>query len=296
MLGWEFSPAPQEQISDISHVSPPSAFSHQRGKSVLFPMSTETSVYKAREGDIPLLRSELHVEKRIWVLTLMGQQTPDNRLTHSFIQEGMIPALRDIRAQWNAWVEQDEAEMGAALVTTAELSSKIFSNGLDLFNAIADPHFFNDYLNAMFTELLTFPIPTIAAVTGHAFAGGCTLALAHDYRVMNSKRGYICMNEIEFGAHIPQGMLGAIKSVVKTSQTMRKLVLEGHRFTGEEALKDGLVDATADSAEATLRVAMDMADKLRSRCAKNGWQVNKELIHRESLAMQFEPPRVSAKI
>jgi len=259
-------------------------------------MSSQVKVYRAREDDVPLVRSEYLTDRGIWVLTMCGEQTPDNRLTHTFLREGIIPALRDVRAEWHSRGEQDEITGGAALVTTAELSNKIFSNGLDLFNAIADPHFFNEYLNAMFYELLTFPIPTVAAITGHAFAGGCTLALAHDYRVMNAQRGYLCMNEIEFGAHIPSGMLGTIKSVVKSFQTMRKLVLEGHRFTSQEALEHGLVDAVADSPEAVLQTAMAMAEKLRSRSASNGWQVNKELLHRESLAMQFEPPRVASKL
>ena len=33
-------------------------------------------------------------------------------------------------------------------------------------------------------RMAVFPVPTIALVTGHAFAGGCMFALAHDYRVL----------------------------------------------------------------------------------------------------------------
>jgi len=257
--------------------------------------ASETKVYHSKVG-VPLVGSEYLRDKRIWILHLLAKETPDNRLTHTFIQSGLLPALRDVRQQWNTWVKAKDTAEGAALVTAPPTDSKFFSNGLDLLKAVQDPHFFNDYLNAMFYELLTFPIPTVAAITGHAFAGGCTLALAHDYRVMNAQRGYLCMNEIEFGAHIPSGMLGTIKSVVKSFQTMRKLVLEGRRFTSQEALEHGLVDAVADSPEAVLQTAIAMAEKLRSRSASNGWQVNKELLHRESLAMQFEPPRGASKL
>ena len=45
-------------------------------------------------------------------------------------------------------------------------------------------------------SFLCLPIPTVALINGHAFAGGCLLALAHDYRIMRSDRGYMCMNEI----------------------------------------------------------------------------------------------------
>ena len=36
---------------------------------------------------------------------------------------------------------------------------------------------------------------------GHAFAGGAIRALAHDYRVMQTKRGWFCLNEVNLGLH-----------------------------------------------------------------------------------------------
>ena len=45
-----------------------------------------------------------------------------------------------------------------------------------------------------------YPMPTIALINGHAFAGGLMLAMFHDYRVMNPHRGYLCLNELDFGA------------------------------------------------------------------------------------------------
>lgn len=68
--------------------------------------------------------------------------------------------------------------------------------GLDFERAIADPNFFDDLLNPLYTKLLSFPIPTVASIGGHAFAAGFALGLVHDYRVMNGARGYLCMNEV----------------------------------------------------------------------------------------------------
>lgn len=45
----------------------------------------------------------------------------------------------------------------------------------------------------MLHTILDFPYPTVALITGHTFGGGCPFALSHDYRVMNSKRGFISM-------------------------------------------------------------------------------------------------------
>ena len=251
--------------------------------------STSAPQVYASASEVPLVRTDFDAEKRIWTLQFLGQETPDHRLTHAMIQQGLLPALRDVRRQWEQWVAAHAMEPGAALVTTAPVDSKFFSNGLDLPNAIRDRYFFNDCLNALIRELLTFPIPTVAAVTGHAFAAGCVLALAHDYRVMNAQRGYLCMNEIEFGAPIPRGMLGAIQSVA-TKAAHRKLLLEAHRFTAADAEAHGLVHATAQGTEATLHKAVALADQVRSRAAAGAWQSIKEALYADALAMQYEPP------
>lgn len=45
----------------------------------------------------------------------------------------------------------------------------------------------------MIHTILDFPYPTVALLTGHTFGGACPFALSHDYRVMNSERGFISM-------------------------------------------------------------------------------------------------------
>lgn len=260
----------------------------------LSTVANSAQVY-CSQNEIPLVRTEFLPDKRVWVMTMLGEETKDNRMTHTLISEGLLPALRDVRRTWTRWARAGELNDGAALVTTALAGSKIFSNGLDLLNALKDPYFFNEHLNTLSRELLTFPVPTVAAIGGHAFAAGFTFALAHDYRVMNSERGYVCMNEIEFGAHIPRGMLGVIKSVAPTPSVLRKIVLEGHRFSAQAALADGLVDATAPGAESTLEQAIALAEKLRTRAAKDAYQVIREHIKHEAIEMQYEPPRSALK-
>ena len=50
-------------------------------------------------------------------------------------------------------------------------------------------------VHRLFARVLAFPRITVAAINGHAFAGGGMLALAHDFRVMRSDRGYFCLPE-----------------------------------------------------------------------------------------------------
>ena len=108
-----------------------------------------------------LVRLDFDGEARIWVLTMLGKETPDNRLTHRFIGEALVPALSHVEEKWNDMLSSGESDQGAALVSIGGTSdnAKIYSNGLDFENAIADPHFFDRHLNELYEKLLTFPIP-----------------------------------------------------------------------------------------------------------------------------------------
>ena len=56
-------------------------------------------------------------------------------------------------------------------------------------------------------RLLTFPVPTVAAINGHAFGVGAMLALAHDRRAMREDRGWFCLPEIDLGMQFSPFML-----------------------------------------------------------------------------------------
>lgn len=160
-------------------------------------------------------------------------------------------------------VENDGS--AAALVITNE--GKFFSNGLDLefLKHNSDKH---TVLLVLFHELLKrilcFPLPTIAAVCGHATAGGCMIALAHDYRFMRSDRGFIFLNEVEIKLPLTPGMNALIKSKLPV-QTYHEAVLTGYRYTGKGAVVAGLVhSAFADvvsTQEAAFRKASGLASK-----------------------------------
>jgi len=102
----------------------------------------------------------------------------------------MVRALNDALDQVEKTVGQGNP---GALVTTGE--GKFFSNGLDLDYVLAGhADFLPVHFEPLLKRFLTFPIPTVAALNGHAFAGGCLLAMAHDYRVMQTGKGFLCMN------------------------------------------------------------------------------------------------------
>jgi enoyl-CoA hydratase/carnithine racemase len=110
----------------------------------------------------------------------------------------------------------------------------------------------------MLHTILDFPYPTVALLTGHTFGGACPFALCHDYRVMNSRRGFISMPPVNLGLHFDG--IGSLPRLKLGPRIARKMLLEAHRWTGKEALEDGIVDAVAEP-EQMFDVAMELAQK-----------------------------------
>ncbi|KAL5021431.1 hypothetical protein ScPMuIL_000586 [Solemya velum] len=146
-----------------------------------------------------------------------------------------------------------------ALITTGH--GKFYSNGMDLTIAV-DPSALGDLVantGSFFKRLQSFPLPTVAAINGHAFAGGAILATAHDYRVMNSKRGWICWNEVDINLVIPEALSPLLRCKL-SPKVLRDGILFGKRFTAQEALSNGLVDVITDADR-----LVDVSENLLSR-------------------------------
>ncbi|MEV0248904.1 enoyl-CoA hydratase/isomerase family protein [Nocardia sp. NPDC050712] len=140
----------------------------------------------------------------------------------------------------------DEVEANAqGLVTVG--AGKFYSNGLDLDFLAANGDRSSWYVgrvHALFARVLTFPMPTVAAVNGHSFGAGAMLAIAHDYRVMRADRGYYCFPEADINIPFTPGMAALIQAKL-TPQSAITAMTTAHRFGGEQALAAGLVDETA---------------------------------------------------
>ncbi|MEI6447320.1 MAG: enoyl-CoA hydratase/isomerase family protein [Actinomycetes bacterium] len=164
-------------------------------------------------------------------------------------------------------LDQVEASDGpAAVVLTGE--GKFFSNGLDLDWMMANageggPSLVVNGLQALYSRLLTFPTPTIAAVNGHAFAGGGMLALACDQRVMRDDRGFFCLPEVDINIPFTKGMSLLVQARL-TPSVARDVMMTGRRYTAEESLAAGIVDATA-SEDQVVSQAIERAQALAGK-------------------------------
>ena len=151
---------------------------------------------------------------------------------------------RDWLKQVDAHLDQVESAP-APLVTTA--SGKFFSNGLDLEWVMANPEQLGEYsaqVQELLARFLTLPVPTVAAVSGHAFGAGAMLAMAHDWRLMRSERGYVCFPEVDIKIPFTPGMAALIQAKL-TPQAALLAMSTGQRFDAATALAAGLVEGTA---------------------------------------------------
>lgn len=174
---------------------------------------------------------------------------------------------RDSVDRINVALDQIErSETPAALVTTA--TGKIWSNGLDLefVASLDDPMAFIADVQQVMARLLELPMPTVAAVQGHAFAGGAMLAFAHDVRVMRRERGYVCLPEVDLGMPFGAGFSSLIAAKVPQPGLHRLAVL-GERMPAETAHALGIVDHTAaldDVVPRSFEIAEELAGKASS--------------------------------
>lgn len=95
-------------------------------------------------------------------------------------------------------------------------------------------------------------MPTLALMPGHAFAGGLMTAMMHDYRFMNPHRGFLCLNELDFGAPLKPPMASIVRQKVPSPNTFRTMILESKRYGALEALKEGLLDGLGGVEEAVV--------------------------------------------
>ncbi|KAG6898200.1 hypothetical protein C0992_003312 [Termitomyces sp. T32_za158] len=230
----------------------------------------------------------------LWIIEL--HNGIDSRLTADLIDRGLKPALdtveRDWRESWRTSQKNKDKTggKGALIIVGKRSQDKFFSNGglfahstesctnaalgLDLPNVISNPNF--------------FPVPTIAAINGHCYAGGFMLALVCDYRVMtdgSQRNAWLCMNEVHFGAVWPLSFAAILRAKLGDHRMQRKIALEGHRFTAKEAYDDGLLDhlVTGKTVD-VLAKAEEVADQFGVNAQGGVWGLIKSDLYRDTLA------------
>jgi enoyl-CoA hydratase len=143
-------------------------------------------------------------------------------------------------------------------------TGSIFSAGVDLFKLVEGGR---DYImrflpemNRMFEALFLFPAPVVAAVNGHAIAGGCILACCCDRRLMADGGAQIGLPELKVGVPFPPLVVEIMRSAVPVPY-FNELLYVGRTYAPADALARGVVDDVVPAARLLAR-AQETASEL----------------------------------
>ena len=147
-----------------------------------------------------------------------------------------------------------------AVVVTGE--GKIFSAGVDLLRATSSgPDYFKSFLPALarlYTSAFFFSKPIIAAVNGHAAAGGCILACCADWRLMANSGGRIGVTELLVGVSFPPLAFEIMRFC--TAHKFPEVIYTAATYPPDEALRRGLVDEVV-AADRLLELSLAAAER-----------------------------------
>jgi Delta3-Delta2-enoyl-CoA isomerase len=161
------------------------------------------------------------------------------------IERGKVNALNeelvDELAQCFQRLARDPDVRSVVLTATG----KFFSFGFDIPSFLEHSReAFLAYLRrfaALYRDLFAYPRPVVAALNGHAVAGGCMLALACDARLIAAGKAKIGLNEIAFGSSLFAGSVEMLRYCVG-DRNAERLAFSGAMYGPDEALALGLVD------------------------------------------------------
>ncbi len=165
-------------------------------------------------------------------------------------------------------------------------TGKIFSAGVDLPRAADGGRKYLKSLvralDKMYEEIFLHPKPVVAAINGHAIAGGCVLACCADYRVLAKDAGRMGVTELLVGVPFPAFAFEVLRATTSPMH-FPKFTASGETFDTEGALACGFADE-AVAADRLMSRALEKAEVLAA-IRTEAFRVNK--LHTRASAKQF---------
>jgi len=166
------------------------------------------------------------LDQHVAVVTM---DSGENRFNYTFLQ-----AFLDV-------LDRIEQETSVSVLVVRSAHEKIWSNGIDLEWLLPTiekegretARAFPLKIMELLRRILMYPMITIAAVNGHAFAGGAILASAFDFRFMRSDRGFFCLPEVDIHVPLIPGMAAVVRKAVPLPKFL-EMQYTGKRLTAQE--------------------------------------------------------------
>ena len=199
------------------------------------------------------------------------------------LDDGKVNALSlELLTELESCLEKLMESDVRALVLTG--GGRCFSAGVDLFRVVSDGEAYLEkflaVLDSALGALFAFPKPVVAAVNGHAIAGGCILAWACDARLMAVDCGRIGVTELAVGVPFPALPLEIVRFAVPV-RCFQEVVYGAETYLPETALAMGLLDRIVPP-ENLLDDALAVAEKYAAIPAR-AFALSKTLMRRPAL-------------
>jgi enoyl-CoA hydratase len=217
----------------------------------------------------------LHVTRQGTTALLVLDRPPANALNHAVLTE-LHEALGKLAS----------SDARALVITGKDHGPKrFFSAGLDLFEVFsygeAQAEAFSKTFDDAFVALFSLPMPVVAALNGHAVAGGAVIAAAADFRLMSDGDAQLGLSEIKVGVPFPTSAFEIVRSAWDGPH-FAELLYRGRNYRPPEALARHLVDEVVPAAELVER-ALELAGELGAH-PRLAYASNKRALRREPLA------------
>lgn len=172
----------------------------------------------------------------------------------------------DFAIAMNNAIDEIVADTSVQALILTSSDEKNFSQGVDVawmgplymkkeLQPIKD---FMYKMNDVFKKLMLIPMPTIAAINGHAFGNGAIISCACDYRFMRSDKGFFCFPEVNVGIPLLYGMNAFVKKAIPL-QKLIEMQFSGNRYGAPELEKFNIITKACASKEELMKESLAFA-------------------------------------
>ena len=198
--------------------------------------------------------------KKVETVGVITMNNGENRHNPEFIR-AILTAFDEI-----------EGDPTISSVIIASSDPKNWSQGIDL-QWMTDAMAKNDLqgirnflygLNRIYNRILLYPMPVIAAINGHAFAGGSIMACACDFRFMKADRGFFCFPEIDISIPFLPGMQAILQKAIP-GYKLEELVFSGKRTGAADLEAHHVIVKACENEEALMREAFAFAKSFNKK-------------------------------
>ncbi|HPM75818.1 MAG TPA: enoyl-CoA hydratase/isomerase family protein [bacterium] len=198
--------------------------------------------------------------------------------------------------------DEVEADNSIRALVLSSSDPKTWSQGIDLnwvMSILGDEvkreqlKGFLSGLNDMFIKMLTFPMPVIAAISGHTFGDGAIMACACDFRFMRADRGFFCFPEVDLNIPFLPGMLAIVRRAFPYYK-LEEMIFTGKRVGAQEMAEHHAIVKACPDLESLQTEVMAFAKSFQKE--RGIFRELKKRMHKEIIEImeKEDPPYINS--